>query len=132
MCYSCFCAYTVIQKIKDCSYNLVIYFLKYAYNTRMQNKTISKIFYRGPSIKGNLQGACYIIGGLFFSGSFEVRKPQGGHLNQGYQQENLLVMKIKKCKQNQNAYFWKVSFYKLFIFYTLGVFLSLSFGFLNL
>ena len=80
--------------------------------------------YEGQSVVGMLHN-----GEATFLGSFEGRKPQGGHINQGYWQENLFVLKIIKCKENQNAYFWRVSFYILFIFYTLGVFLNLIFGF---
>ena len=80
--------------------------------------------YEGQSVVGMLYN-----GEAIFLGSFEGRKPQGGHINQGYWQENLFVLKIIKCKENQNAYFQRVSFYILFIFYTMGIFLNLIFGF---
>ena len=87
-----------------------------------------ELFFIGALYEGKSVGGILYNGEAIFLGSFEGRKPQGGHLNQSYWQENLFVLKISKCKKNQNTYFWRVSFYLLFIFYTLGVFLNLIFG----
>ena len=87
-----------------------------------------ELFFIGALYEGQSVLAMLYNGEAIFLGSFEGRKPQGSHLNQGYWQENFFVLKIIKCKENQNTYFWRVSFYILFIFYTLGVFLNLIFG----